>query len=186
MATVAEVATIEVVAYDERWPVWFGQLRERYEAALADVSYVSIEHVGSTSVPGLAAKPVIDVDIVVDRDGVTAAIDALVAIGYESRGEMGIVDRWATRAPADSIRTHTYVVVVGSLALRNHLAVRDALRNDERLRDEYGALKLRVAAETDDLDVYVPAKSAILHRILAAAGLSAAELAAIEADNSNA
>jgi GrpB-like predicted nucleotidyltransferase (UPF0157 family) len=138
------VTAIEVVAYDERWPAWFGELRERYERVLADVAYRSIEHVGSTSVSGSAAKPVI-----------------------------GIADRWAMRAPAESVPTNTYVVVAGSLALRNHLVVRDALRNDEQLRDEYGALKMRLADETDDFDVYVPATSPILQRILAS----------IEADN---
>ena len=95
---------IEVVVYDERWPVWFENCPQRYEAALSEVSYLSIEHVGSTSVPGLAAKPIIDIDIVVERDDVAAAIGALEAIGYESLGEMGITDRWAVRAPADSIR----------------------------------------------------------------------------------
>ena len=177
------VTAIEVVGYDERWPAWFEELRARYEAALEDVAVSSIEHVGSTSVPGLAAKPVIDIDIVVERDDVAAAVGALEAIGYVSLGEMGIADRWAVRAPVDSVRTNTYVVVAGSLALRNHLAVRDTLRSDDSLRDEYGALKMRLAAETDDFDVYVPAKSPVLQRALAAAGLSDEELATIEADN---
>ncbi|MGB0112117.1 MAG: GrpB family protein [Ilumatobacteraceae bacterium] len=174
---------IEVVEYDPRWAAWFGELATLYTVALRAVPHLAIEHVGSTSVPGLAAKPVIDVDIVVERPHVEAAIGALEAIGYESRGEMGIVDRWAMGAPAGSIRTNTYVVVDGSVALHNHLAVRDALRADGALRDEYGALKRRLAAETDDIDVYIEAKSPILQRILAAAGLSADDRSAIEAAN---
>jgi GrpB-like predicted nucleotidyltransferase (UPF0157 family) len=174
---------IVVVPYDEDWPDRFRTLRDRYEAALAHVEIIGIEHVGSTSVPGLAAKPVIDVDIVVDREHVAEVIRALESIGYESMGEQGIADRWAMRAPEHSIRTNTYVIVVGSVALRNHLAVRDVLRADAQLRDEYGELKLRLAEELDDIDRYVEAKSPVLQRVLARAGLDADVLAEIEATN---
>lgn len=170
---------INVAPADPRWAAQFDDFRERYEQALADVKVQAIEHVGSTAVPGLAAKPVIDVDIVVSRDVVAAATAAMEAIGYEQRGDLGIADRFALREPADSIRTNTYVVVAGSIALRNHLAVRDALRADPRLRDQYGALKFRLAGETDDIDVYMEGKSALIQGILERAGLSADERIAI-------
>lgn len=99
---------IEVVDYDEQWPVQFEVLRERYEIALDGVPMVSIEHVGSTSVPGLAAKPIIDIDIVVPEEAVDAGVSALVAIGYEPVGGLGVPKRWMCRAPADGIRTNTY------------------------------------------------------------------------------
>ena len=163
---------IEVVDYDERWPELFGQLRNRYRGLLDGVEVVAIEHVGSTSVPGLAAKPVIDVDIVVEREHLTAALDALADAGFELRGDLGIADRQSVVDVGEVIGTNTYVVVAGSLALRNHLAVRDLLRADAGLRAEYGALKRRLASSTDDIDRYVEAKSPVLQRILARAGMS--------------
>ena len=174
---------IEVVDYDDDWPLLFDQLRTQYERLLLDVRVVSIEHVGSTSVSGLAAKPVVDVDIVVRREDVEAALASLVAAGFESRGDLGIIDRFAVRAPDGWVATNTYVVVEGSLALRNHLAVRAVLRSDPALRDEYGRLKRQLAGLTDDIEAYVDGKSPLLQEILERAGLSETELVEIAAAN---
>jgi hypothetical protein len=74
---------------------------------------------------------------------------ALVNLGFEPRGELGIPDRWAFWEPDRLMGTNTYVVVAGSLALRNHIAVRDALRADPDLRAEYGSsTQRRCAAST--------------------------------------
>src|SRR5690242_11815608 len=139
---------IEVREYDAGWADRFEELRSEYQAALdaAGVPVVAIEHVGSTAVPGLAAKPVIDIDIVVAAEHVGAASDVLVGLGFEPRGDLGIPQRWAFYAPERLAGTHTYVIQDGSLSLRNHLAVRDTLRADAALREEYGAVKLRVGA----------------------------------------
>ena len=83
--------------------------------ALGGVVIVAIERVGSTSVPALAAKPVIDVDIVVAHEHVTDAIAAMELAGFRTLGELGIPDRWALDAPTGLPRTNTYVVVDGSL-----------------------------------------------------------------------
>jgi GrpB-like predicted nucleotidyltransferase (UPF0157 family) len=174
---------IEIVDYDVDWPAQFEMLRQQYERALAGVVTLGIEHVGSTSVPGLAAKPVIDIDIVVSADGATRAIEAMEGVGFSSLGERGIPDRWALHAPSDLPRTNTYVVTDGSLALRNHLAVRDQLRSDVVLRDEYAALKRAIAASVQDIDEYVGKKSKFLSMVLARAGLTAEEREAIEIAN---
>jgi GrpB-like predicted nucleotidyltransferase (UPF0157 family) len=79
--------------------------------------------------------------------------------------------------------TNTYVVAAGSLALRNHLAVRDVLRADPVLRDEYAAVKRRAATEAEDIDDYIERKSEVLGRILRAGGLTDDERAAITATN---
>jgi GrpB-like predicted nucleotidyltransferase (UPF0157 family) len=175
---------IEVVEYDEAWPGLFEQLRDTYAAALgsAGVPFVAIEHVGSTAVPGLAAKPVVDCDIVVAQRDVEAASAVLVALGFRPVGELGIPLRWAFKHPADWPRTHTYVVVDGSLAVRNHLAVRDALRADATLRDEYATVKRRVATTAADIDEYGQGKNAMVQEILRAAGLSDDERASIDAN----
>lgn len=155
-----------------------------YAAALsaAGVPVVAIEHVGSTSVPGLAAKPIIDCDIVVEEAHVEAACAVLVSLGFAPLGELGIPQRWAFAEPERLKGTATYVIVVGSLSLRNHLAVRDALRADPELRDEYGEVKKRVGAEAADIYEYGAGKNATVQRILEAAGLSEGDRASIDAN----
>jgi len=172
-----------VVPYDLAWPARFEVIAATLRTALAGVPTLAIEHVGSTSVPGLAAKPVIDVDIVVERSHVDAASAALVVAGYFPLGDMGIVDRWAFRPPADAPRQNTYVVVDGCLCLRDHLGLRDTLRAHPALRDEYGAVKLALAARTDDMDVYIDGKTDVILKVLRLAGISDDELAELERIN---
>ena len=93
----------------------------------AGVAVVAIERVGGTSVPGLAAKPIIDCDIVVTVEQVASASDVLVGLGFRPEGELGVPQRWAFKEPSRLNGTNTYVVVDGSLALRNHLRLRDAV-----------------------------------------------------------
>jgi GrpB-like predicted nucleotidyltransferase (UPF0157 family) len=174
---------ITVVDYDPEWPSLFEGLRHRYEVALKGVVVIAIEHVGSTSVPGLAAKPVIDVDIIVDLEHLADAIAAMELAGFRSLGERGIPDRWALDAPSELPRTHTYVVVDGSLSMRNHLGVRAVLRRDSALRDEYASLKRSIAARVDDIDTYVEAKSTFLSTVLERAGLTTEERRIIEDAN---
>ncbi len=129
----------------------------------------------------MAAKPVIDIDIVVRQEDLPEASKVLASLGFEPRGEQGIPQRWAFHAPERLPQTHTYIVVDGSLGLRNHLAVRDLLRVDAELREEYGAAK-RAAAETAvDMDAYVAGKNAVVQRILEAAGFTADERGVIDA-----
>jgi GrpB-like predicted nucleotidyltransferase (UPF0157 family) len=144
---------IEVVEYDATWPALFEQLRDAYAPALASagVPFVAIEHVGSTSVPGLAAKPVIDCDIVVAAQDVDAALLVLVELGFRPVGELGIPQRWAFKHPAGWPRTATYVVVDGSLALRNHLAVRDSLRAAGLSDDERASIDANQVPSRDEV-----------------------------------
>lgn len=173
---------IEVVEYRAEWRDRFEMLREAYSTAL-DARGVPhrIEHVGSTSVPGLAAKPVIDVDVVVPKADVPAAVTALGTIGFVARGELGIPGREAFSTPDRFAPSNTYVVAEGSLALRNHLGVRDALCADDALRDEYAAVKRLAGREAADIDDYIARKSDVLDRVLRAAGLTDEERASIAA-----
>jgi len=172
---------ITVVDYDPAWPDRFRALRSEYHRALVehDVPVLAIEHVGSTSVPGLAAKPVIDCDIVVRADQVRAAGDVLVGLGFTALGELGVPQRWAFKEPPRLAGTATYVVVEGALALRNHLAVRDVLRADPVLRQRYAAVKKAVAATAGDIVEYGRGKNAMVQELLAAAGLTPDERASI-------
>src|SRR6516165_7942438 len=87
------VAPVQVVDYDPDWPRIFSQLKDQIWPSLRYVA-LAIEHVGSTSVPGLAAKPVIDIDIVIaSRTDLPLLIQRLGALGYQHRGNLGIEDR---------------------------------------------------------------------------------------------
>jgi GrpB-like predicted nucleotidyltransferase (UPF0157 family) len=175
---------VEVVPYDPGWPAAFEALHAELGAALSGVPVVAIEHVGSTSIPGLAAKPVIDIDIVVEREDVDRVVAALTAVGYSYLGDLGIPDRHAFRALPVGPRRNVYVAVQGCLALRNHLAVRELLRADDALRDEYGALKMTLSKnDYPDIDAYVADKSDLLQRVLGRAGFEQSQLRSIEEMN---
>ncbi|MFN0093408.1 MAG: GrpB family protein [Dehalococcoidia bacterium] len=176
---------IIVVDYDPAWPARFEALAKRLEPALDGV-VVAVEHVGSTSVPGLAAKPIIDLDIVVRDDdaAVTATIAALATLGYAHRGDLGIPGREAFRAPAGGQAHHLYVCREGCPSLRNHLAVREHLRAHPATAAAYGALKKALAARhPDDIDAYIAGKAPLLLAILAKSGFDEDELAAIAGQN---
>jgi GrpB-like predicted nucleotidyltransferase (UPF0157 family) len=178
------LGVISVVDYDPTWPQRFEQLRKEYAEAMAaaGVPVVAIEHVGRTSVPSLAAKPVIDCDIVVAEQDAGAASETLIGLGFKALGELGIPLRWAFKEPGRLAGTNTYVVVEGSLSLRNHLAVRDILRTDSDLRKQYAAVKRRVGATAANIDEYGRGKNAMVQQILAAAGLTDEERASIGAN----
>jgi len=176
---------ILVEPYDESWPDRFNVLKRNYEEALVGNPILSIEHVGSTSVPGLWAKPTIDIDIVVKAEHLQGAISALEKYGYKSRGELGIKGRWAFEATNVPYKTNTYVVEADSLALKNHLAAREVLRENSELRDEYSAIKQELAIKTADINIYVEGKIEVLQRILKLGGLSDEELDEIADANRN-
>ena len=174
---------IRVVDYDASWPQRFSALKNEYRAAFAraNVAVVAIEHVGSTSVPGLAAKPIIDCDIIVTAEQVAPASDVLAGLGFRPLGELGIPQRWAFKEPPRLTGTNTYLIVEGSLALRNHLRLRDTLRTNVELRDRYGAVKKRVGATAGSIEEYGRGKNAMIQQILRAAGLSDDERRVIDA-----
>lgn len=172
--------TIEVVPYSPDWPAQFADVAKTLHVALHGVDVLSIEHVGSTAVPGLAAKPILDIDVVVSRPSRHNAIHALRAAGYEHLGEQGIPDRHALRAPEHGPRRNVYVCIAGALALRNHLAVRDALRRSLELRLRYERVKLALAGRPGlSMQQYVAGKSAVLQDILAISDLTSEEKRAI-------
>ncbi|MEU6214203.1 GrpB family protein [Streptomyces sp. NPDC047023] len=161
---------ITVVPYSADWPVRFERLAGTLRAALRGVPGAVVEHVGSTSVPGLAAKPVLDVDVIVPGRDVPEAVAALAAVGYVHRGDLGVAGREAFRAPDEDPARHVYVCTRGTLNVRNHLAVRDVLRRRPDLREEYGAVKLALAADPRmDVAAYLAGKTAVLQKVLAAA-----------------
>jgi GrpB-like predicted nucleotidyltransferase (UPF0157 family) len=161
---------IEVAAYDERWPARFAEWGSRLAAALGPVA-IRIEHVGSTAVAGLAAKPTIDVQVsVADAEDEAAYLPMLEACGVRLRArEPG--HRYF-RPPADRPRdVHIHVCEAGSAWERNHLLFRDYLRAHPAARDAYAQLKRQLAERyPDDRLAYTDAKSAFILDALEAAG----------------
>lgn len=153
---------ITIVDYDPRWPREFERLRDRALGAVGEIA-IAIEHIGSTAVPGLAAKPVIDLVIVVDPDDVGTAVERLSTIGYVHRGNLGVEGREAFAAPETDRRHHLYVSPADSEELRAQLAFRDRLRTHPELAAQYETLK-RELAETfrDDRPGYTEAETAFV------------------------
>lgn len=167
---------VVVVPYSSVWPVQFEVVARDLRQALAGLASARVEHVGSTSVPGLAAKPVLDIDVIVDGKERAAAVAALASAGYVHRGDLGVADREAFHAPDDDPRRNVYVCGAETLGVRNHLAVREVLRARADLRDEYAAVKLELAADPDvDIETYTARKSAVLQKVLAETDLTAGE-----------
>ena len=176
--------TIVVQDYDPAWPDVFAQLRSRVWLKLCDVA-LTIEHVGSTSVPGLAAKPIIDMSVVVPSDAeVPEAIRLLALLGYVHCGNLGIRGREAFVSPEGFQPHNLYLCPRSSIGLENHLAVRDYLRTHPVAAKEYGDLKKRLAEEfPNDIDSYVDGKTDMIARILRAVGFSPLALAEVEQAN---
>ncbi|MBC8984550.1 GrpB family protein [Pedobacter sp. N36a] len=174
--------TILVVDYHPSWPKQFEDLKRIFNDALGNL-VIAIEHVGSTSVPGLASKPILDIDLIVKEERqLNEVIPILVTLGYQSRGEMGIKGRYAFHAISEFSpeqeenitrpKHHLYCCIEGSLGLNNHLLFRNALRKSPVLITQYGELKKKLASLTDDIDHYVESKSAFIASVLTNSGLS--------------
>ncbi len=164
---------VVVVPYSDDWPAQFEGVARDLHAALEGVPVESIEHVGSTAVPGLAAKPILDIDIIVQKDYIAAAIHALALVGYVHRGDLGVAGREALAAPVDEPARHVYVCMKDTLHVRNHLAVREALRRRPDLREMYSVVKLALSNDPDmDMERYLAGKSAVLQNVLALSDLS--------------
>lgn len=156
--------------YDPRWPAVFDELRGRIEPALAGIG-ASVEHIGSTAVPRLAAKPIIDIDIVVSRtDLLAVVVERLAPLGYRHKGNRGVEGREAFDQPPGLPNHHLYAVVAGSKPHLDHVLLRDLLRRDPSRAAAYAAEKRRHAhlLESNRLE-YVDAKAALIESLLARA-----------------
>ncbi len=160
---------IEVHPYDPAWKTVFLELQAMLQGILGDLA-LSIEHVGSTSVEGLAAKPIIDIDVVMESyEAFSAIVERLAAAGYEHRGDLGIAGREAFKRTFEDgfMSYHLYVCPKDGEELRRHLALRDYLRTHPDARDAYGALKMANAEKFRyDIDGYIEAKGPFIRDIL--------------------
>lgn len=151
----AQARPVVIVDYDPLWPRQFDTLRTRIAQLLEGLA-AAIEHVGSTAVPGLAAKPVIDLDVLLrSASDLPAAISKLTTDGYEHRGDLGIQGREAFWRPPGSVHHHLYVCPPNSPEYRRHIAFRDYLRKNPDTADAYAELKRQLAtAHRNDREAY--------------------------------
>jgi GrpB-like predicted nucleotidyltransferase (UPF0157 family) len=149
-----------IADYDPRWPEQFETLRSRIAAALGDLA-IAIEHIGSTAVPGLAAKPVIDIDVLMRSDADLSLVTSKLALlGYDHRGDLGIPGREAFRTPPDDFPHHLYVCPSDSWEYRRHIAFRNYLRTHPNDANAYASLKRSLAEKFgDQREDYNQAKS---------------------------
>lgn len=166
-------AKIVVLDYDPDWARRFEALKATLEPVLSKLEH-RIEHVGSTSVPGLAAKPIIDMVVIVPSQAeISSAIEQLASLGYVHRGDLGISGREAFRAPPGRPAHHLYLCVVGNHSLQNQLTLRDYLGQHPAAREQYAQLKKGLAERfSDDIEAYVEGKTAFIVSILRQAGFA--------------
>ena len=186
---------ITIADYTPEWAAVFAELQAIYALQLGSLAR-AIHHVGSTSVPGLAAKPIIDIDIVIDDTSqLNEVSNRLTPLGYFHRGNLGITDREAFGRISDYVplvgeserrwmKHNLYVCPKDSISLRNHLALRDYLRAHPDAAADYGALKRRLANEyTYNIDLYIEGKTSFITTILRLAGFDASTLDTITQEN---
>lgn len=182
--------------YNPQWKTEFESIQQVLATELGDLNqHVTIEHIGSTSLPGLFAKPVLDIDIIMENKSLLQKIESvLIKLGYHSRGEQGIPGRFAFRQKSDQVPLteskktwkahHLYVCYADSLALKNHLLLRDALRKDEVLLQQYSDLKKTLIQNiTITREEYTIRKTDFILSVLRKAGLSEKEREEIAMSN---
>jgi GrpB-like predicted nucleotidyltransferase (UPF0157 family) len=183
---------IVIEDYNPTWPLAFETLRQVYLNALQGIE-ADIEHVGSTSIPNLAAKPVLDIDIAVSNfERLPEIIERLSVLGYDHRGNLGIEGREAFKIniekAQDSIKNamahHLYVCLRDSDAFKNHVTIRNFLKQNPQKMAEYAALKRHIAKQAGmNKDFYTTSKTAFLLAILKETGFDEAVLEKIAVQN---
>ncbi|WP_457797724.1 GrpB family protein [Methylocystis sp. S23] len=166
-----EKRRIAIVDYDAAWPDIFERHKALIASSLGDAA-LRIEHIGSTSVPGLAAKPVIDIlVVVVDSGNETSYLPQLSAAGYELRvREADWNEHRMFRTPAKDVHVHVYSEGCGEI--RRNLIFRDRLRANAKDRQRYERTKRELAREGwPDMNAYAAAKTHVIESIIAAANV---------------
>ena len=165
---------VVVMPYDEGWEQDYSAIAAELREALGKWA-VAIEHVGSTAVPGLSAKPIIDIDVVIrDYSAFDAVVRALQSIGYYHEGDLGIAGREAFGydGKAHLQKHHLYVCPQDSPELKRHTAFRDYMRAHPDAVCEYGRVKEEGASlHPNDIEGYIEHNSAFIGRIYRELGL---------------
>lgn len=158
---------IEVVDYQADWPDKYQQEQQRILQALSNQKLqAQVHHIGSTSVPGLAAKPVIDMLLEVhDVTALDPLQSCFEALGYEALGEFEIPGRRYYRKGGDARSHQIHAFARGSEGWRRHLAFRDYLRAHDTVRDAYAEVKRAAAARcAHNIETYMDLKDGFIQQ----------------------
>jgi GrpB-like predicted nucleotidyltransferase (UPF0157 family) len=149
-----------IKAYDPQWPILFEELRVKFSELLGNM-VSAIEHIGSTSVPGLAAKPIIDLDVLLASAAyLPETIRRLATLGYEHEGDLGIAGREAFRTPRSLCAHHLYVCLPNYEEFRRHILLRNYLRSHPAEVSAYNNLKWELFARfANDRAAYIQGKA---------------------------
>ncbi len=167
--------TIIVEPYNPKWAEEFDKIKSEILPAISD-DIISFEHVGSTSVAGLWAKPVIDIDVVIDDGKLSIIIEKLAACGYNHRGDLGITGREAFGYNDDEkpqlMKHHLYVCHKNNAELKQHIALRDFLRINPEYCEKYSNIKIEMAKKyPHDIDSYIKGKKPVVMEIYKECGI---------------
>ena len=168
-----------VSQYNPVWPKWFETITARIEPELTGVA-CRFEHVGSTAVPGMTAKPIIDIDIVIERSDFTVVRERLARLGYIHQGDKGIPDREAFDLADLAVKRslpahHLYVCIAGAAALRDHLLFRDFMQAHPAWIQRLSEHKVQICERNgNDRQAYMDGKAEMVRQITKLAGRSAA------------
>ena len=175
---------VSVLSYDPEWALWFQELRGPIWEAVYDLA-VDVIHVGSTSVLGMSAKPVIDIDIVVEDWGnFREIVRRLYGLGYEHQGDLGIREREAFKQRGEPCHPHhLYVCRLGSVAYKNHVLLRKHLVDNPSDFRRYEELKVKLGGFASDVDEYTRLKTELILEFLFSEGLSDEEIEEIRLQN---
>lgn len=165
---------VVVLPYDKVWAQNFSNIKDELQSDLGNLS-LGIEHIGSTSVPGLSAKPIIDIDVIIrDYSLFGDVVDVLRSIGYRHEGDQGVIGREAFKYDGKEHlqKHHLYVCPQDSPELKRHIAFRDYLRSHPKAVREYGRIKAEGAALYPyDIEKYIEHKSPFIQRIYKELGI---------------
>ena len=163
-----------VVPYDKAWKSAFEEIKKEIERVIGDL-IIGIEHVGSTSVEGLSAKPIIDIDVVIKDYSVFATVvQKLETIGYIHEGDLGIKDREAFKYSNKPHlqKHHLYVCPQYSEELHRHVTFRDYLKNNREAVKKYSLVKETAAILfPNEIEKYIDYKTPCIEELYTRCGL---------------
>ncbi|MGM9986922.1 MAG: GrpB family protein [Bacillaceae bacterium] len=157
---------VDVLPYLKEWTELFEQEATQLKTILGDL-LIDIHHMGSTAVPSLKAKPIIDImPIVSNINKVDSYNDEMIKIGYEPRGENGIRARRYFQKGGDNRTHHVHIYEINSSKIKRYLAFRDYLCKHPNVAVEYGELKEQLAVNFPyDIDRYIQGKNELVQQI---------------------
>lgn len=175
---------IDVKDYNPQWKNWFKRLKEQVWPYLG-AHAVDFIHVGSTSIEGMAAKPIIDIDVVVKNfDDFDKIKQAMGQIGYIHEGDLGIVDREKFKPKQEPEIAHNlYVILEDSIAFKNHLLLKKHLDENSIDHKRYKDLKIKLSKKMKKREDYCKKKTELILEFLQTQGMSNDDIDLIRTQN---